>query len=848
MINIRLRTKFLLSLLAISAGLTAATLLIVSYSVRKRVRENIREDVRNSVTNYQSFQAQQEEALTRSAALLANLPNVRALMTTEDAATIEDASADVWKLSGSDLLVLANRTGNVVALRASASGLDSGTAQGLLRQSLDRSESKGWWFGGGHLYEVWIQPIYFGSPSQNMTVGLLAVGHEVNQRAAREFASVASSEVAFNFEGAPVASTLSPALQSELARQIRDHAQGLSGDAQEIQLGSELYLAKTVNLSPEGGPLVSLTVLKSFDKATLFLGGLNHVLIGLGLFSIFAGSALVFWISHTYTKPLAGLVAGVRALGQGDFSYPLDTRGGDEVAEVTDAFIRMRASLESTQQEQKQLEERLRQAHKMEAVGRLAGGVAHDFNNLLTIIRGNSDLLKDREGADAFHQRCVEQIQKASGRAVSMTRQLLAFSRMQVLQPRVLDLNGVVAELGKMIPRLIGEHIEYSFSPDPKLASVKADPGQIEQVILNLAANARDAMPRGQAFGPDGKCFGGCGGGGETTADDSRPVHPALRQRHGTRNGRGHQNPHFRTVLHHQGNREGDGLGLATVYGVVKQSGGFIWVDSSPGAGTTFEIYLPQVAGKAASAETEENPSSIPRGSETVLVVEDEAGVRELACQFLRVKGYTVLEAEGGLEALDVARRHPSVIHLLLSDMVMPKMSGGELAAQLKAIRPDIRVAFMSGYSEFSRGDLGKGFPEAPVLQKPFSPASLVEIVREALSRGLWPHRPPQRARGANSALPRCPAGPLGLCALRHRVRGIQGGRHAGHGLSENISENLCGSRLSISVLGCCTWTGGPQRGIVQSVFCGSACGCPRALRPDSRPSSPSADAQFAAR
>jgi signal transduction histidine kinase len=727
-----------MSLLAISAGLTAATLLIVSYSVRKRVRENIREDVRNSVTNYQSFQAQQEEALTRSAALLANLPNVRALMTTEDAATIEDASADVWKLSGSDLLVLANRTGNVVALRASVSGFDSGTAQRLLRQSLDRSESKSWWFGGGHLYEVRIQPIYFGSPSQDMTVGLLAVGHEVNQRAAKEFASVASSEVAFNFEGAPVASTLSPALQSELARQIHDHAQSPSGDTQEIQLGSELYLAKTVNLSPEGGPLVSLTVLKSFDKATLFLGELNRVLMGLGLFSILAGSALVFWISHTYTKPLAGLVAGVRALGQGDFSYPLDTRGGDEVAEVTDAFIRMRASLESTQQEQKQLEERLRQAHKMEAVGRLAGGVAHDFNNLLTIIRGNSDLLKDREGSDAFHQKCVEQIQRASGRAVSMTRQLLAFSRMQVLQPRVIDLNGVVSELGKMIPRLIGEHIEYSFTPEPKLASVKADPGQIEQVILNLAANARDAMPRGGKLSV-------------LTANVSVDEGEAVKRQPMT-TGRyillsvsdtGHgmdeatKTHIFEPFFTTKELGKGTGLGLATVYGIVKQSGGFIWVDSSPGAGTRFEIYLPQAVGKAVNANPEEKNSPIPRGSETVLVVEDESGVRELACQFLRVKGYNVLEAEGGHAALDVAQRYPGAIHLLLSDMVMPRMSGDELAAQLRAIRPEIRIAFMSGYSEFSRGDLGKGFPEAPVLQKPFSPASLVEIVREALVRPL---------------------------------------------------------------------------------------------------------------
>jgi two-component system cell cycle sensor histidine kinase/response regulator CckA len=295
-----------------------------------------------------------------------------------------------------------------------------------------------------------------------------------------------------------------------------------------------------------------------------------------------------------------------------------------------------------------------------------------------------------------------------------------------------------VMEMGKMLPLLIGEHIEYSFLPDPDLASIKADPGQIEQVILNLAANARDAMPRGGKLSVRTENISV----NEFEAVKRPPMIPGRYvQLSVSDTGHGMDEatkthifePFFTT----KEIGKGTGLGLAMVYGIVKQSGGFIWVESLPGKGTTFEIYLPQVTGKAVIVEPEEKNSPTPLGSETVLVVEDEAGVRELACQFLRVKGYTVLEAEGGQEALALSRSHSGTIHLLLSDMVMPKMSGGELAAQLKAIRPDIRVAFMSGYSEFSRGDLGKGFPEAPVLQKPFSPASLVELVREALARPL---------------------------------------------------------------------------------------------------------------
>jgi signal transduction histidine kinase/CheY-like chemotaxis protein len=732
--KIRLRTKFLLSLLAISVGLTSATLFTVGYRVRNQVRQGIREDLRNSANTYQSFEQQREEGLRRSAELLANLPNVRALMTTQDAATIRDASADIWRLSGSDLLVLANRAGKVAALRARSPALTPDDAQQLLRVTLERGESRDWWFDDGHLYKVWVQPIYFGAASQDTAIGLLAVGHEIDERAAEDFSHVASSEVVFSYGDSPVATTLNPEGQGALTRQMHMGSRKLSSDPQEIQLGKERYLVVSLRLSAADGPPVFLSVLKSFDKATQFLAELNDALIALGLLSILAGSALVFFISHTFTRPLASLVGGVRAFSQGDFSFPMESTGGDEVSEVTEAFIRMRQNVAKTQEEQKQLQERLRQAHKMEAVGRLAGGVAHDFNNLLTIIRGNSDLLIDREGADNLHRRCIEQIQKAASRAVSMTRQLLAFSRMQVLQPRVLDLNAVVSDMGKMLPRLIGEHIEFSFLPDSQQALVKADPGQLEQVIMNLAVNARDAMPNGGTLTVRSSVLAV----EEAEAAQRPPMTPGRYVLLSvTDTGVGMDDatkahifePFFTT----KEIGRGTGLGLATVYGVVKQSGGFIWVTSSPGKGTTFEIYFPQASGPVHKMDLETKPQTIPNNTDTVLVVEDEAGVRELACQFLKVKGYAVLGAKDGEEALEVAGRYAGTIHLILSDMVMPKMSGIELVRRLKAIRPDIRVLFMSGYSVYSNGDPEREFPDVPMLQKPFSSISLVEMVRKTL-------------------------------------------------------------------------------------------------------------------
>lgn len=732
--GVRLRTKFLLSLVAITAALSAATLLIVSYRVKQQARKGLGEDLATSVKTYQIFDAQREDALERSAALLASFPRLKALMTT-DAETIQEESGDFLNLSGSDLLVLAGRTGELLALQPEGGGLSRNRAQQFVRASLQRGEAK-WWYGGGHLYEVWIQPI---SLSADSNLGYLVVGHEINHAATHDFSSLAASEIAFEYAGAIVASTLPADLQSRLQQKLTDAgrtsslgASGASGQ-RDLRLGREEFLASTVSLSGAGGPAVSLTVLKSLDRATSYVSVLNRVLLLIGLLSVLAGSILVYLISDTFTRPLASLVAGVRALDSGDYTYPLAGQGGDEVSEVTGAFVRMRANLHKTQGDQRQLEERLRQAHKMEAVGRLAGGVAHDFNNLLTVINGNSDLLLERDGADDFHRRCVEQIQKAARRAVGMTRQLLAFSRMQVLQPRIMDLNSVIAEMGKMLPRLIGEHIEYEFLADRDLPSIKADAGQIEQVVMNLAVNARDAMPEGGKLvvrtasvvldeaaaalhppvGPGAYVVlsvqdNGCGMDEDTKAHIFEPFFTTKEVGKGT------------------------GLGLATVYGIVKQSGGFICVESSRSRGATFDVYLPHAHGAVSAAESEPKAPSIPRGSETILVVEDEGGVRELACQFLRAKGYSVVEARDGMEALELAGHHGGTIQLVLTDVVMPRLSGAEMARRLKPILPDAKFVFMSGYAQYSNGD--HAVLPGPVLQKPFSAASLVGMIREVLA------------------------------------------------------------------------------------------------------------------
>jgi PAS domain S-box-containing protein len=388
-----------------------------------------------------------------------------------------------------------------------------------------------------------------------------------------------------------------------------------------------------------------------------------------------------------------------------------------------------------TEEALRRSEEQLRQAQKMEAVGRLAGGIAHDFNNLLTVIRGNSELLLLDLPPDDPIREDVEEIKRASDRAASLTQQLLAFSRKQVLHPRVFDLNEVVANTEKMLGRLIGEDIELVCIAEPDLGPVMADPGQFEQVIVNLAVNARDAMPDGGRLTIQTRSIQ------LDQLDEQRPSYvPAgsylVLDVSDTGTGMDERTrarmfePFFTT----KEIGKDTGLGLATVYGIVTQSGGYIAVKSDLGRGTVFSIYLPRATEKVTASGHHAEPSAAQLlGSETILLVEDEDAVRSLASKILRRKGYRVLEARNGTEALRIAEEHRTAIDLLLTDVVMPHMDGRELVKWLKTLRPDTRVLYMSGYTNGADTGPHSGLGES-FVQKPFGAVELIDKVRRRLT------------------------------------------------------------------------------------------------------------------
>jgi len=384
--------------------------------------------------------------------------------------------------------------------------------------------------------------------------------------------------------------------------------------------------------------------------------------------------------------------------------------------------------------ERRALERQLRMAQKMEAVGRLSGGIAHDFNNLLGVIIGYSQVLKRSLKPEHPLYEHAEEIEKASQRAVSLTRQLLAFSRQQVLEPVILNMNALVSDMEKMLPRLIGEDVALTLTLDPALGQVKADPGQVEQVIMNLAVNARDAMPDG------GKLT-------IQTANvdlDTAYTHQHPGSRVGsyvmlrvTDTGTGIdpeiQAQIFEPFFTTKERDKGTGLGLATVYGVVKQSGGYIAVDSEKGKGASFSVYLLRVENAVTAPDLSNDAPVSVRGSETILLVEDEESLRKLADMFLRDSGYHVLTAADGAQALQVARQYAGPIHLLLTDVVMPGINGRVLAERLAPSQPGMRILYVSGYTDSFIAGHGVLEAGAHLLHKPFTEESLTRKVRELL-------------------------------------------------------------------------------------------------------------------
>jgi len=577
----RLRTKFLLSLLLVSTFLTCATLLIVRHRVRLQVSDEIREALQNSVFTFQNFQRQRGDTLERSAALLASQPMLEALMTAPDDttrrgvrdATIQDASRHLWETIGSGLFVLADRSGRLTALHPEASGLTRVEAQEFLRRSLHNGRAHDWWFGSGHLFEVFIQPIYFGAASDHTLLGLVALGYEIDAHLAAEVARVASSQVVFRYGPAAVVSTLAPGQQAELSRQAARQPPGLAWGPLDVRLGAERFVATSVELAPDGASSVSLIVLKSYDQATAFLNNLNRWLLGLGLVAILAGSALVFVISSTFTRPLADLVAGVHALEKGDFRYPLMARGNDEVSELTTSFDRMRRTLQTAQQE-------LLHAERLATIGRMASTISHDLRHPLTAILAYAEFLAEVKLDEKRRSDFYREIRQAVDQMTDQLNTLLEFSKARVVyRPVYEDVEKIIQHAIRTVQARPEYHSIFFTSSHEGAREAWFDPNKLRRVLHNLLLNACEAVApdSGRIEVRSRQTPQGL----EIRVADNGPGLPAeIRSQV------------FQPFATH-GKESGTGLGLTVVQKIVQEHGGEVGVERTGPEGTVFRIALP---------------------------------------------------------------------------------------------------------------------------------------------------------------------------------------------------------------------------------------------------------------
>jgi signal transduction histidine kinase len=565
-----LKTKFMLSLALISALLTWTTLLLVQYRVRLHVRDEIAQGLGNSVTTFQSLQQQRESTLERSAALLATLPPLKAVMTSQDVATIQDASGTFWQLAGSQLFVLADRSGRVAALHTATAGFTQRDAQASILQSLKNGDTRDWWFGDGRLFEVFLQRIYFGSPEDETPIGILAVGYEIDNAVAADVSRVASSQVAFRYDKNIVVTTV-PSLRDDIANRL-DTLTGAGPAPREVELGSERFLASSVRLSSDSSVPVTLTVLKSFDEATAFLQSLNRWIIITGIAAVLAGGALVFFVATTFTRPLAQLVSGVQALEEGNFTYPLNVRGHDEVSSLTSAFHRMRLRLQQTQRQ-------LLDAERLATIGRMASTISHDLRHPLSAILAYAEFLTERDLSDAQRSDFYEEIRMAVNKMMDEISSLLGFSK----QEEALRIeHGPVDE--------VIEHAINTVKVRPDFASISIsftheeecsawfDPRKLERVMLNLLFNACETVPPGS-----GKI-----------EVSSRVIESGIEIRvsdNGTGIPESIRESLFQPFVSY-GKDKGVGLGLTVVQKIMQDHGGEVRVEKTGPQGSTFLLFF----------------------------------------------------------------------------------------------------------------------------------------------------------------------------------------------------------------------------------------------------------------
>jgi signal transduction histidine kinase len=558
-------------MLLTSAGLTAVSLLIVQRSVENQVRSNLRLDLANSVETFRNFQKEREESLARSAQLIADLPVLKALMTSRHAPTIQDASREMFRLSGGDLFALVDQSNQIVGFHTHTPGITLEQAQALREQKATTDAPQQWWFAGGHLYEVFLVPIYFGPQSSNSVLGTVAIGYEINQNVAHELARVASGQVAVVCAGTEVVSTVE---SSEVQKLQQALAARSSDEPVDVKLGNESFVVASLALN-RGEPPVTIYVMKSYDQAAQFLSHLRQLLLFVGLGAVLIGSLLVYLLASTFTRPLERLVQGVRALGKGDYAFPLEVRQDGEVGEVTKAFVKMRENLHQAQQ-------RLLHSERLATIGTMASSISHDLRHPLTAVLANAEFLAEPDLPAKQREELYLEIRVAVHRLTDLIDSLLELSR----PAEALSLTETAVEhSASRAIELIRAHPEFQ-KVTVGIASngvhfAMCDARKMERVFYNLLLNSCQSV---QARGGHVSVTVDNSDGHVDirVIDDGPGLDASIRDRV------------FHPFVSH-GKENGTGLGLTIAQKIVQDHSGQLQVEESAPGRTVMRITLPSV-------------------------------------------------------------------------------------------------------------------------------------------------------------------------------------------------------------------------------------------------------------